>query len=1104
MSPINSITQDELVRWLGPNEIAKGLTYLARVSELASDDFSVSARVKGTRRTPYSVYAELTDSPPRGRRLFSDCTCPVGHDCKHVAAMMLAWLRQRSAPERPREQVLAWLEGFRSLAAGATAHDAPPRRAAATHRLLYLIRYAPEVQQYAVSCFKARFDKQGQVRQSERWDNVERALEAPPSFVDDTDLDILRMLWAHRPRGRFQPQALPLEGRHTAELLQRLAECGRAHFGELATAALGAGAPRPGSPDWRVTADGRRVPGVRTDPPAEVVLPLLPPWYVDTARGELGPIRLEVPAELVHRLLLLPPLTQVEAELVAAALAELAPELPVPMPQGEAAVRLAGPPLPVLQLATVPVVQARYRDYAPYGTYDFDFATLAFRYGPLTVAAADTALFHALPDGSSARLERDASAEAAAARRLTQAGFAKVPGGRVLTAYKALPAGALGLASEAAWPGFMAGTLPALRAEGWEIELPADFRHHALDVDALVLDIDEADGGWLDISPGIEVEGRPVALAPLLAELFAADPRWLSGRIDDIGDGEAVILTHAELGRLRMSAGRLKPLVRALVDLFERHDGGLRVSKLDAVRLAELELPGRGQELVAALAARLRGAGGMAAVAAPAGFRAELRPYQLEGLAWLQHLVRHDLAGILADDMGLGKTAQTLAHLLTEKHAGRLDLPALVVLPTSLVFNWQAEAERFAPALKVLNLHGADRHARFDELDKDGAGGGDGCSEGAGRVDVALTTYPLLWRDAEALQARRWSLLILDEAQTVKNAASKGAQVIRRLQARHRLGLTGTPLENHLGELWAQFDFLLPGLLGTQKQFAATWRTPIEKHGDRVRRDLLAARLKPFILRRRKEDVAKELPPKTIIVRSVGLEGGQRDLYETVRATMDERIRAEIAGKGFARSQIVILDALLKLRQVCCDPRLLQSAAAARVKERAKLELLMDMLPELIAEGRRILIFSQFAQMLALIAAELDRAQIGWVALTGDTRDRRTPVEDFQKGRAPVFLISLKAGGVGLNLTTADTVIHYDPWWNPAAENQATDRAHRIGQDKPVFVFKLICAGSIEERILALQEKKAALAAGVLSEDASALAKFGEADIAALLAPLPQ
>jgi SNF2 family DNA or RNA helicase len=472
----------------------------------------------------------------------------------------------------------------------------------------------------------------------------------------------------------------------------------------------------------------------------------------------------------------------------------------------------------------------------------------------------------------------------------------------------------------------------------------------------------------------------------------------------------------------------------------------------------------------------------------PAGFGLDLRGYQREGLAWLQYLRANELSGILADDMGLGKTAQTLAHLLTEKQAGRLDRPALVVLPTSLIFNWQLESERCAPQLRVLSLHGKARAEQFAHIPEH---------------DVCLTTYPLLWRDEEALTAHEYHYLILDEAQMVKNAASRSAGVVRRLRARHRLCLRGTPLENHLGELWAQFDFLLPGFLGDSKRFAQTWRTPIEKHGDRLRRDLLARRVRPFILRRRKEDVAKELPPKTVIVRTVELEGGQRDLYETVRSAMDLRVREEIASRGFNRSQIVILDALLKLRQVCCDPRLLKTRGAERVKERAKLSLLMDMLPELVAEGRRILLFSQFTSMLELIQQELERAGIEYVVLTGDTRDRKGVISRFQDGQAPVFLISLKAGGVGLNLTAADTVIHFDPWWNPAVESQATDRAHRIGQTQRVFVYKLVVAGSIEEKILALQDKKAELAAGVLSEDSKALAKFGEADIRALLEPLP-
>jgi len=438
--------------------------------------------------------------------------------------------------------------------------------------------------------------------------------------------------------------------------------------------------------------------------------------------------------------------------------------------------------------------------------------------------------------------------------------------------------------------------------------------------------------------------------------------------------------------------------------------------------------------------------------------------------------------------MGLGKTAQTLAHLLLEKEAGRLDRPALIVLPTSLIFNWKNEAARFAPGLSILSLHGPERKRRFAEI--------------AGH-DVVLTTYPLLWRDAAELTRHSYHLLILDEAQTVKNARSQGAEVVRKITARHRLCLTGTPLENHLGELWSQFDFLLPGFLGSNQSFTKHWRTPIEKQGDAQRRDLLARRVRPFILRRKKEEVARELPPKTIIVRKVELAGSQRDLYETVRVAMDEKVREEIANKGFNRSQIVILDALLKLRQVCCDPRLVKARSAQKVKERAKLDLLMTMLPEQVEEGRRILLFSQFTSMLALIEKELKLAGIDYVILTGDTRDREAQVRRFQACEVPVFLISLKTGGVGLNLTAADTVIHYDPWWNPAAENQATDRAHRLGQDKPVFVYKLIVAGSIEEKILALQERKAELAAHILSEDRGVDAKFGRDDIAALFAPLP-
>jgi SNF2 family DNA or RNA helicase len=437
--------------------------------------------------------------------------------------------------------------------------------------------------------------------------------------------------------------------------------------------------------------------------------------------------------------------------------------------------------------------------------------------------------------------------------------------------------------------------------------------------------------------------------------------------------------------------------------------------------------------------------------------------------------------------MGLGKTVQALAHILIEKQAGRLDRPALVIAPTSVIPNWKAETARFAPQLRVHVSHGLKRKGTFDKI---------------GDSDLVLTTYALLPRDKEALLAQEFHLVLLDEAQQIKNAQTLAAKVVSQLQARHRLCLTGTPLENHLGELWSLFHFLMPGLLGDVSAFRRSYRTPIEKYGDELRRHSLVRRIRPFLLRRTKEQVATELPAKTEIVLPVELTGRQRDLYETVRASMHERVREEIAARGLAQSQIVVLDALLKLRQVCCDPRLLKLDSAKRLKESAKLEALMDMLREMLTQGRRVLLFSQFTSMLALIEQELHEESIRYVKLTGDTRDREKPVKAFQSGEVPLFLISLKAGGTGLNLTAADTVIHYDPWWNPAVETQATDRAHRIGQNKPVFVYKLIASGSVEEKIGALQASKAALAASVLGDGAATGAAITADDIRALFEPM--
>jgi SNF2 family DNA or RNA helicase len=336
----------------------------------------------------------------------------------------------------------------------------------------------------------------------------------------------------------------------------------------------------------------------------------------------------------------------------------------------------------------------------------------------------------------------------------------------------------------------------------------------------------------------------------------------------------------------------------------------------------------------------------------------------------------------------------------------------------------------------------------------------------------------------EALLEHEFHLLVLDEAQHIKNPGAQVTQAVAALRADHRLCLSGTPVENHLGELWSLMEFLMPGFLGTLENFRSTWQTPIEKNGNVSRRAALARRVGPLILRRTKHDVAKELPPKTEILHEIEMGEAQKDLYETVRSTMDKQVRQALAIRG-QQAQIVFLDALLKLRQICCHPSLLGEDHASGGS--AKFDYLVDLLETFREEGHRVLVFSQFTTMLDLIEAHLIAEEVSYLKLTGATKDRQSLVERFQGGEGAVFLISLKAGGTGLTLTGADTVIHYDPWWNPAAENQATDRAYRIGQDKPVFVHKLICRSTVEERIQLMQEKKDDIASDLLSGAATGI-----------------
>jgi superfamily II DNA or RNA helicase len=1086
---LENFTEEDVIRWLGEHEVAKAAQYVRHVRDLEVEENRIRGIVPGSARAPYVTVIRLLPLRKGPRDIVSGCTCPVATHCKHVAALLLRAIEDRDAADRVSPGVLSWVEDLRRVSIAVAKKKARP--SGIRQQLFYVLKHTTDQRHFGIELRKGKY-----LESAEEWWKIDRALITPPQFVNEEDLGVLRLLWADRSHDTGL-RAFGLGPKHGAEAFQRMARTGRLYPDDDLGLPLHAGLKRLASVGWQIDAHGFQRPYLKPEPAANLIVTVNPPYYVDLTDGEVGELEVSGNPAVINRLFSLPPLSTKEAALVAEALHELAPELPPPAEDASARLRLIDAPLQaILQLDTLHTHgNLAWREYPQsYGGGSFDVGKVIFRYADADIAPDNRHEFITLPEGETVRLKRRPEAESKALQAFQSVGLQKIPSYHLHT-FGSPPEGLYGLANERAWPLFMQQGRDALKLAGWQIEFADDFRHHALEVDAWEADLVESENGWFDLDMGIIVEGQRVPLAPLLASLFKRDDRWLEAlRLADIPDDEAIDLLTPQGRRVRVPAGRLKPLAATLIDLFDGFTGGdtLRLSKFDAPRLADLNDTSRwqfkGQSDILALAEKLKSAQGIAHIEPPKGLNLELRPYQREGLAWLQFLREHGLSGILADDMGLGKTAQTLAHLLLEKEAGRLDRPSLIVLPTSLIFNWKNEAARFAPGLSVLSLHGPERKNRFEEIAKH---------------DVVLTTYPLLWRDAEVLTPHAYHLLILDEAQTVKNAQSQSAEAVRKINTRHRLCLTGTPLENHLGELWSQFDFLLPGFLGDSKRFTKYWRTPIEKQGDSRRRELLARRIRPFILRRKKEDVAQELPPKTIIIRTVELEGSQRDLYETVRAAMDSKVRDEIANKGFNRSQIVILDALLKLRQVCCDPRLVKATAAKKVKERAKLDLLMAMLPELVDEGRRILVFSQFTSMLALIEEELKQAKLDYVLLTGDTTDREAPIKRFQDCEIPIFLISLKAGGVGLNLTAADTVIHYDPWWNPAVENQATDRAHRLGQDKPVFVYKLIVGGSIEEKILALQERKAELAASILSEDRGVEVKFGTDDLAALFEPLP-
>ncbi len=586
----------------------------------------------------------------------------------------------------------------------------------------------------------------------------------------------------------------------------------------------------------------------------------------------------------------------------------------------------------------------------------------------------------------------------------------------------------------------------------------------------------------------------------------AAGERWFDLAVSfEAGNGERfsaadiqrLILSGRNHRRLRngktalLDTGAVEELQEVLLDCSPAQNAGrYRIDNAQAGFLAGTICDQAGWNLKAPADWRERVARQNGKALSPAPPLGELenvlRPYQKSGVAWLHFLRENGFGGILADEMGLGKTLQALALLQTKRgqgesaHAGSstpaeelhpaMRLPSLVVCPTSLVFNWMSEAARFAPQLRVLALQGAQRHGVFDKIRAS---------------DLVVTSYALIRRDADRYREFEFDTVILDEAQHIKNRQTQNAQAVKAVRGRHRVVLTGTPLENSVSDLWSIFDFLMPGYLGSARDFRDRYEVPIVRGKDAAAQDRLARRLRPFILRRLKKEVAADLPEKLEQVAWCELTDEQGAIYQQILQASRAEVMEAVGDQGLARSRMVVLNALLRLRQVCCDLRLLKLEGPLPEAVSGKMELFEELLEEVLDGGHRVLVFSQFVSMLTLLRERLEREGVPYSYLDGSTSDRAAVVNGFQsRSDIPVFLISLKAGGVGLNLTAADTVIHFDPWWNPAVEAQATDRAHRIGQTKVVTSYKLITRGTVEEKILLLQNRKREMIQGMLGGDA--------------------
>ena len=612
---------------------------------------------------------------------------------------------------------------------------------------------------------------------------------------------------------------------------------------------------------------------------------------------------------------------------------------------------------------------------------------------------------------------------------------------------------------------FLFEALPALKVMGYEIFGEANLKKFKVNMSKPIFTFSVSSNiDWFDVKAGIKFNGTGVSFEELQNAIRH------KREYVQLDDGSAGILPQNWVNKLQ----------RAFT-FGELGKDNIRFSKIQANALEQLIKDG--EEVITddefkKHVENLNSFEKILPKTLPEGLGTNLRPYQKAGFDWLYFLKEYNFGGILADDMGLGKTIQVLAFLLKEKGKNE-NQQHLIIAPTSVVFNWMKEAERFAPSLRILNHTGNDRN-------KD-------TSQHFNEYDIILTSYSILLRDSLLFTSKEFDYIILDESQKIKNPVAKTARLIRTFHAKHRLCLTGTPVENNLNELWSQISYLNPGMLGSLKNFNEAFVKPIQRNNDESAAEDLRKTVYPFILRRTKEVVAQELPEKTEVIHYCEMEPSQQKIYNIWRDSIRNDIMKEIEEKGIRRSGLKVIEGLLRLRQICNHPILVKADTKSKS---GKFEEFKEQLEKVLSENHKVLVFSQFVQMLNIIKAYLDKQSISYELLIGSTVDRESCVNNFQNNdNVKIFLISLRAGGFGLNLTAADYVFHYDPWWNPAVEEQATDRTHRIGQNKNVFVYKFVTKDSVEEKILQLQNKKKKLVENIITSETGVLKNLQKEDI---------